>query len=269
MEEQKEEIIIEELTEDNDTKEQPTEYVYKPTKKEKIFKILKIISLPFVILGIYILLSLIIGLILSPVLNKLEDNIKKPVIYIHNDLKPGEEQTVDIILKDNDNIGIKTIYPQPIKTDNIYKWTVTLKNGIDNLYIKDRQYPYLFWDTENLNTDMDIDEGFCIKNTDTETFLEEKLRILGLTDIEITDFITYWLPELQKNEYNLIKFIGMDETDSYNKAFPLTISNDYPIHRVIMVYKATDKYIDIDEQILSTFIKPNAYVLEWGGLQIR
>ena len=195
--------------------------------------------------------------------------IEKPVIYVHNDLNVGDEQVVDISLKDKWGIGLKTTYPSPVQTDDTYKWTVTLKGGTDNLYMNNREYPYLFWDTENFIADMDITEGFCIKGIDTEQFLEEKLRILGLTDIEITDFITYWLPEMQKNPYNLIFFTGMNKTDDYNTEFLLTISNDYPIHRVLMIYKSSDTYIDIPEQILPTFIKPSAYVLEWGGMELK
>lgn len=268
-----EEIVIEEMTQGQDkpfATEQIDDLLDAVSKMRKRVKRLNYFVTAGIVFAILFALFIIIKIAGKAFVSVFDNSrIEKPVIYVHNDLNVGDEQVVDISLKDKWGIGLKTTYPSPVQTDDIYKWTVTLKGGTDNLYINDKEYPYLFWDTENFTADMGITEGFCIKGTDTEQFLEEKLRVLGLTDIEITDFITYWLPEMQKNPYNLIFFTGMNKTDDYNTEFPLTISNDYPIYRVLMIYKSSDTYIDIPEQILPIFIKPSAYVLEWGGMELK
>lgn len=50
--------------------------------------------------------------------------------------------------------------------------------------------------------------------------MEEKLAILGLNDREAEEFIIYWLPKLQENEYNYTIFASMDEI---NENMPLGI----------------------------------------------
>ena len=37
-------------------------------------------------------------------------------------------------------------------------------------------------------------------------FLEEKLALLGLTDKEAADFITFWAPQIRANEYTFVSF---------------------------------------------------------------
>ena len=37
------------------------------------------------------------------------------------------------------------------------------------------------------------------------------LAISGLTERESEEFIIYWLPELETNKYNYIKFTALDE----------------------------------------------------------
>ena len=47
--------------------------------------------------------------------------------------------------------------------------------------------------------------------SDVIKFLEEKLGILGLTEREAEEFIVYWLPLMEKNKYNYIRFETLEE----------------------------------------------------------
>ena len=58
------------------------------------------------------------------------------------------------------------------------------------ILIKDRKYPYLFWEAESYDN-VEIKEGFLVKGENAQDFLEEKLKIFGLNDFESTDFITF------------------------------------------------------------------------------
>ena len=110
---------------------------------------------------------------------------------------PTEEETINVKL--NYDGELTSTYP----TYN-NGWTVdakpdgTLTNLEDN-----KEYSYLFWEG-NPNVDLNISEGFVVKDEDTKDFLQEKLEYIGLTPKEYNEFIVYWLPILQQNKYNLI-----------------------------------------------------------------
>ena len=112
-----------------------------------------------------------------------------------------------------------------------------------------------------------FEDGFVVKGADTIQFLEEKLAILGLNEIETEEFIVYWLPKLQENEYNYIRFATIDEI---NKNMPLEFSVEPDnIIRVLMQYRALDSYIEVNEQKLETPERTGFVAVEWGGTEIK
>ena len=96
--------------------------------------------------------------------------------------------------------------------------------------------------------------------------MEDALEQLGLSRREANEFIVYWLPIMEQNEYNLISF----DTAAYTAAAPLTVSPapDTTI-RVFMTFKASEKYVDLPEQILSSPERRGFTVVEWGGSEIK
>ena len=121
---------------------------------------------------------------------------------------------------------------------------------------------------EGLNTkETSKNEGFVVKGEDTITFLEDKLKILGLTEREANEFIIYWLPNLEKNEYNFIRFQTIEEI---NKNMPLEIKpTPDTIIRIMMEYKPLKHYKEIKGQTLTTPIREGFTVVEWGGTEIK
>lgn len=202
-----------------------------------------------------LLLNLIVGISILLISCTNDAVSKKPVIYLY----PKEEEVIDVKLEYKGELTVT--YPE-------YKdgWKVkanpdgTLINLEDN-----KEYSYLFWEGLS-DLDYDISEGFVVKNEDTVDFLQEKLEYMGLTPKEYNEFIVYWLPILQENNYNLIYFAG-DEYDEYAK---LKI-NPKPdsILRVMMIYKPLDKPIEIKEQKLEQFKREGFTVVEWGGTKIE
>ena len=202
-----------------------------------------------------LLLNLIVGISILLISCTNDAVSKKPVIYLY----PKEEEVIDVKLEYKGEITVT--YPE-------YKdgWKVkanpdgTLINLEDN-----KEYSYLFWEGLS-DLDYDISEGFVVKNEDTVDFLQEKLEYVGLTPKEYNEFIVYWLPILQENNYNLVYFAG-EEYDEYAK---LNI-NPKPdsILRVMMVYKPLDKPIEIKEQKLEQFKREGFTVVEWGGTKIE
>ena len=110
------------------------------------------------------------------------------------------------------------------------------------------------------------DYGFVVKKEELISFLEEKLSLLGLTERESNEFIIYWLPILQENEYNYIRFVEQAEIDA---KMPLDI-NPKPdtLIRVLMVYKGLDNPINVQYQELVTPNRVGFVVVEWGGVKL-
>ena len=177
--------------------------------------------------------------------------VEKPVIYLY----PEKETKVDVKLELK-NAELWTTYP---KYDN--GWTVTASPD-GKLTDKDgHTYDYLFWDSIDYNC-YDMSEGFCVKGEDTVDFLRDKLTELGLSESEMNEFISYWLPLMEHNEYNLVAF----QTDEYDRLFPLTITpQPDSMLRIMMTYKPVDEYTEIAPQKLSGFERKGFTVVEWGG----
>ena len=175
----------------------------------------------------------------------------KPLIQLY----PKEDTKVTVKLG-HPNL-LTTTYPK-------YKngWNITAKpNGeiIDN---NGKTYYGLYWEGLN-NINDNFKDGFVVNKEETINFLEEKLAILGLTEREANEFIIYWLPKLEANEYNLIRF---ESIENINKQMPLDITpTPDTIIRVLMKYKPLKKKINIKKQTLKPQERKGFTVVVWGG----
>ena len=125
----------------------------------------------------------------------------------------------------------------------------------------------LYYECENKVNFKIENDGFVVKGNDVATFLEEKLAILGLTERESEEFIIYWLPKLEANKYNYIRFATLDEI---NDNMPLEINpNPDTVIRVLMTFKGLDKPIEVQEQQLTTPERKGFVAVEWGGTEIK
>lgn len=77
------------------------------------------------------------------------------------------------------------------------------------------------------------------------------------------EFIIYWLPKLESNNYNYIRFATLNEI---NTNMPLEINpNPNTIIRVLMIFKGLEKPINVEEQKLNTHERKGFVAVEWGG----
>ena len=179
---------------------------------------------------------------------------EKPVIYLY----PLEETTVTVTL-DYDGI-LDFTYPL---YDNGWRMLAspdgTLIDCADG-----KQYNSLFWEGHG-NTELDFSHGFVVAGSDTVAFLQEKLSYMGLEQNELNEFIVYWGPRLQPNEYNLITFQG----DSYTDSAKLSITPEPDsILRIFMACQPLSEKIEIPKQELLPFKRTGFAVVEWGGCEI-
>ena len=207
-----------------------------------------------VILIIIVLIILItIGLFLY---SSSQATIAKPIIYIY----PQEETEVSVKVGYPDSLTCT--YP---KYEN--GWDVIASPDGDLKDVKTGRNLYaLYW--EGIRTkEGNIEDGFVVKRENVASFLEEKLEILGLNEREAEEFIVYWLPILEKNEYNFIRFYEKEEID---EMMPLEINPEpETLIRVLMGWKKLDKNIDIKEQKLEKVQRTGYTVVEWGGTEIK
>ena len=180
---------------------------------------------------------------------------EKPVIYLY----PEEETEVYVELEFNGRLTAA----YPAYEDG---WNVVAKpDGTLTDPVTGREYYCLFWEGIS-NVPYDMDEGFVVAGADTEKFLEESLKTLGLTDKEANEFIIYWLPRMEGNAYNLISFQQEAYTD--NAALTVEPAPD-TVLRVFMAYQPLEAPIRVLPQKLETTRRTGFTLVEWGGAEIK
>lgn len=140
-----------------------------------------------------------------------------------------------------------------------------------NLTFGEKTYNYLFWESkQDVSAEsIDYSKGFAIDRASTIQFLEEKLNEFGLNDKEIADFITYWGPQLMKNERNYVHFVINEEC---NKFADLTISPQPDhVYRIYILTKALsiDSPLEFETQEINPIDRTGFTVIEWGGSILR
>jgi len=177
----------------------------------------------------------------------------KPVIYLY----PEEEMEVEVSL---DLIGEFTcVYPE--YNDS---WKVTAQPDGTLTDALGREYYCLYWEAEFYRPLVDdTNIGFMVKGEDTAEFLREKLLQIGLSEREANEFIIYWLPQMQHNNYNYIYF----SFDEYEEVAKLNVSgNPDTVIRFMMVWEGLEEARPVIEQELpETPERVGFTVVEWGG----
>ena len=183
----------------------------------------------------------------------LQSDAAKPIIYIY----PETETTVQVTVGHPEKLSC--VYPEYSEEG----WKVIVKPNGDLVDTKTGKNLYcLYWEG-NQKQEYKFKDGFVVAGEDLAKFLEEKLTILGLNEREANEFIIYWLPKLEANKYNLIRFETMEEIEEY---MPLNIEpKPDTLIRVMMDYKGLNKPIEIKEQKLENVTREGYTVVEWGG----
>ncbi len=176
----------------------------------------------------------------------------KPVIYFY-----PESDTVCSVELDFDG-ELTCTYPDYSKgwSNFVAKpdGTLVFPNG--------KEYYCLYWEGKSNNMIPDLTRGFCVKGSESAEFLDGALTALGLNAREENEFIIYWLPILEANEYNIITF----QTDAYTDVAKLNISpTPDSVLRIFMFAYEVDHYVKIEPQVFETFERNGFTVVEWGG----
>ena len=181
----------------------------------------------------------------------------KPIIYLY----PEEETQVSVSLGKKDNITVS--YPKYTTG-----WNVTAYPNGDLIDQTTGKKLYsLYYEADTYEDFRNMSEGFIVKGEDVAKFLDEKLEILGLNYKEKEEMIVYWLPKLEANKYNYIRFASIDEIE---KIMPLNIDpKPDTLIRVMMIFKGLDKQVDVKEQTLNKVEREGFVAVEWGAVEIK
>ena len=201
-----------------------------------------------VVIGFYILMWPIIR-------SSIQTQWVKPILYLY------PEEDIDVKVKFGNEKVLKTTYPKYDK-----EWNVHVKSDGSIIDKNGRNYYALYWDEDN-DLDEDFKNGFYVKSDDSIKFLEEKLNEIGLTEREANEFIMYWLPIMQENGNNLVRFEFTKEREKENKL--IIEPKPDSMLRVGIIIKKVDKKVKIKEQKLEHFDRVGFSVVEWGGTIIK
>lgn len=189
----------------------------------------------------------------------------KPVIYLYPEKKTEVSVQLDF------NGTLTSVYPEnPKNTTSSCAWKVTAAPDGTLTDAQGRNYRYLFWEGV-ADIDWKQESGFFVKAEDAREFLEEKLTILGLNDIEQNDFITYWLPVLQENGESFVTFTGKQYTDAAK--LTVTPKPDSVLRVQMLISKVDDtnraEFEELPEQKLTSFERKGFVLVEWGGTDLK
>ena len=178
--------------------------------------------------------------------------VKKPIIYLY----PTAKTQVNVVLWNTESLS--HTYPKY----NLSKWwnVVAEPNGdLKDIETWRKLYAlYREWKSDN---EVSFDEWFLVEWKNIISFLEEKLSILWLNEREAEEFIVYWLPQMEDNEWNIIRFETIEEQNE-NMSLKIEPKPDTLI-RVMMDWKVIDGPIKIPEQQLTTPERNWFTVVEW------
>lgn len=187
---------------------------------------------------------------------------KKPVLYLY----PQQETALEVSLAWDGELTYA--YPEPVRTRGLATWSVTASPDGTLRDSAGRTYPSLFWEGTSSPAFTQA-EGFVVEPGGETVFLEEKLALLGLSERESADFITYWGPRMRTRGRCLVTFA----TDQYARRARYTfVGNGAAMVpdtfvRVYVVIGAVPRE-DVPEQVLIPAPTRHGFTaVEWGGTE--
>ncbi len=152
------------------------------------------------------------------------------------------------------------------KSDPIYKngWSVMAFPG-GSLIHEGKTYRSLFWDGLGHGQYPEITSGFMVKRENVEPTIRRHLTTFGLNQVEIQDFIDYWMPLMPDSPYVRLTWF---DTPMMEQLAPLHLSvSPDTLIRVFLDFEGYDTPVNIPTQRLYSTERRGFTAVEWGGLK--
>ena len=193
------------------------------------------------------------------------DVAKKPVLYL------CPTRTMDLSVSLDYEGTLTYTYPTPqTQVDGSITWHVTAAPDGDLTDAVGRHYPSLFWEGEGAAT-LVQNEGFVVEADAATGFLEDKLSMLGLSDREAAEFITFWGPRIAERGKALVTFASEEFARQavYRLTDPSSGAGIVPdtFIRVYIVVGDVPQTAVPEQKLEPGPTRTGFTVVEWGGTE--
>lgn len=174
----------------------------------------------------------------------------KPVIYLYPEATTTISVSVDALVT---------------KSEPVYKngWVATAAPS-GALVVEGETYTSLFWDGYGNGVYPEITEGFIVPTEKALATMAEHLRVMGFTEFEISEFVTFWSDHMPSEPYTRITWF---ETREMERLAKLTIDpRPDTLFRAFVDYEGINEPFDLPLQTLTPNVRKGYVVTEWGGL---
>ncbi|NTW83652.1 MAG: hypothetical protein HGB36_09855 [Chlorobiaceae bacterium] len=179
----------------------------------------------------------------------LERVVKKPALYLY----PERNTTVEVRLGPKGRIT-KTI------PDYKDKWKV----NVDSKGRIDRKYRYLFYEAQLDTPIAQPQEGWCVRSRELGPWMRSHLPSFGLNSQEAQDFRAYWLKNLPKSTYWIIRMIQPEVVD--DQLGLIIRPEPKSLLRVLLHFTPSKEMVRLREPEISRFERKGFVSVEWGGI---
>ncbi len=207
---------------------------------------------------------------MTQVKEETEFMVKKPVIYCYSD------QTTKFDFQLIPKGELTFAYPS---LNSNQTWQIKLENNVLSDQKSLQNYPYLFWESQQKNINFELasikqskDEicGSIISKANIVSYLDSTLTALGFNFREKTDFITFWAPQMQEDNYYLIQFVQNSQCEKFSQ-YKINPTPDH-LNRIYMLFAGNNQLdfpFEVVPQQLNPLERNGFYFVDWGGIEIN
>lgn len=184
--------------------------------------------------------------------------IAKPVIYLY----PEKPTYIDVKLEiPNGRVAVSDpLYPEETGWQNVLAYP----NG--ELIYKGKKYRDLFYETE-VRFEYEINRGVYLAKNSVYQEVERYLTLLGLNDFEKSEYLEYWMPEVEKIEKDFVLFSVLTPNEKH--AVDRVYIDPVPDTEIMFLthFKGVDIPYPVEKQDFPAAAKERKgfTVVEWGG----
>ncbi len=176
----------------------------------------------------------------------------KPVIYLY----PKVDTNVSVA------VGANVTVSDPLYPTGGWKNVLARPNG--QLRYQGQEYGSLFWEGQGNGEYPAITQGTVVAQKDMLATIEKQLASQGLQGREITEFISFWRPNLPKDPYVRLTWLTLPQI---NELAPLQVTpRPNTSIRVFLDFEGLSKPISLPAQKFNAPKREGFTLVEWGGL---
>jgi hypothetical protein len=183
--------------------------------------------------------------------------VRKPVIYLY----PESTQVVQV------RVELEGEFTAQYPKAQAGGWRMLASpDGQLTDPVSKKRYPYLFWEgTRMRRFGLPPEECYCIAGPEALAFLEHLAERHAFNDRERTDFVSYWLPAMERNRFNLIRLVG-EEYETYAR---MTVEpRPETTLRVFIAFRGLQAAVPTGSPDVPQRHRRGFTVVEWGGVNL-